>query len=254
MEYYDDVSLSTQSKELESILRQSFPHTTKFDIIGFSLGARIALSTIALFPTLIRKAHLTGVGLMRSSYAKVLISTWKDILQSGLAKDDGHSLSSSSSSSLSTFAWSIIMATYSKDVIANAGPDKIKSWVDHICQNNNPIGLLKLLEQTHGDILYDEEETDTTKTQNKMYRIANQIKKNNNEGKEDNSNIQTRIRLHVGEMDEIATVTHAKELHELLRRNDEDDVITVYKGCTHAVMNENGVKWRRDALDYLNCY
>ena len=155
------------------------------------------------------------------------------------------------------------MATYSKDIIAANGPDRITSWVDHICQNNNPFGLLKLLEQTHEDVHADDcakeatskmDNNDYNIQQHEMSRIIDQIVKNYaGQNINNGTNTQrTRIRIHVGEMDEIATVSQAKELNERLRLDNEDDVV-IYKGCTHAVMNESGLKWRRDALDYLNC-
>ena len=144
-EYYGNVTLAKQAQELESILYKTFPKCANFDIIAFSLGARIALATAALFPTLIRKATLTGVGLDRSPFAKIVIYSWKDILVSAAADSDDHS------SSLKAFAWSIIMTTYSQSFLGLHGAQRIASWVDHICDNNNQVGLLKLLEQTHGD-------------------------------------------------------------------------------------------------------
>ena len=271
MQYYQDVSLSTQSKELQSILQSTFPTCTQFDIIGFSLGARIALSTIASFPSLIRKAHLTGVGIERSDYAKVVISSWKDMLQeSGSSSVSSSSSLSSSSPSLRAFAWSIIIATKSKEILSTSGPNKIRSWVDHICETNNPRGLLSLLEQTHDDIIVVDGSGTTT---NEMRQIANQIRSNNNDNtnkKEEDENssssssssTRTKGRIHIGEMDEIASLNYAQELNHLIGwygdDDDDDDGVqnndvVVYKGCNHAVMNENGVEWRRDALEYLNC-
>jgi pimeloyl-ACP methyl ester carboxylesterase len=224
-------------------LQQAFPKCQQFDIVAFSLGARIALTTIASFPTLIRKAHLTGVGLERNSFAKIVIQSWKEILfkSAGMYgwNDDGggdgdhiiHERNLVESTALTSFAWSIIMTTYSKEFLTKNGSEKISSWVDHICQNNNVVGLTKLLEQTH-----DNNEDD------RMISIVQQIKRKKS---------STQGKIHIGEIDEISTVAQAEGLNELLGWETTNGV-TIYENCGHAVMNENGRQWRKNMLDYLN--
>ena len=282
-EYYDNVTFTKQAQELETILRTSFPKCKKFDIIGFSLGARLSLATIASSPTLIRKAHLTGVGLERSPFAKLVIHSWKDILlssregssrrasasssTSGDVDGGGHNSTITHTPSLRAFAWSIIMTTYSQEFLALNGADKVSLWVDHICRNNNHMGLLKLLEQTHGDAIEinatplnnnsnrgDDDDYNlklSLSSNNEMINIVEQIKRNNlNQG----GRAITVGQIHMGEMDKISTIHQAQELSEYIGWNDidnSDNGVITYKGCGHAVMNEDGRIWRRNVLDYL---
>jgi pimeloyl-ACP methyl ester carboxylesterase len=255
-EYYKDVTLKKQAQELKRILQKSFPNCDAFDIIGFSLGARISLATIASFPTLIRKAHLTGVGLERSSFAKVVIHSWKDILQSSYNNNNDDS----NFSSLTAFAWSIIMTTYSQEFLALNGADKVASWVHHICSNNNPIGLLKLLEQTHGDVIDNDNKLDNDDnvdsfSRNEMLMIGKQIRRNNSNNLSATTTTTTRGQIHMGGMDQISTLGQARELNELIgwndNKTDEDNDIVIYDQCGHAVMNEDGRTWRKNVLDYL---
>lgn len=236
-EYYGNVTLAKQAQELESILCKTFPKCANFDIIAFSLGARIALATVALFPTLIRKAALTGVGLDRSPYAKIVIYSWKDMLLSAAADSDDHS------SSLKAFAWSIIMTTYSQSFLGLHGPQRIVSWVDHICDNNNQVGILKLLEQTHGDPIMP------TSCTNEMLWIVDRVKKNYVDLSHD---METKFQFHIGEHDALSTVEQASELNTLINRDESSrEDIVIYKACGHAVMNEDGRSWRKNVLDYL---
>ena len=263
------MSLTKQAQELEVILRKSFPKCEKFDIIGFSLGARIALATIASFPTLIRKAHLTGVGIDRSPWAKIIIHSWKEILQSGIkiknisdgSDSDNDDINILYSSSLKAFAWSIIMATYSQEFLSSNGADKISTWVHHICENNNPIGLFQLLEQTHGDATpsssfppnnINENDNNYYTKNNEMREIVQQIMENNDIYGYSKSDL-TRGQIHMGEVDEISTVAQARELNSLIGWSDRNDSdIIMYKRCGHAVMNEAGRTWRKSVIEYLN--
>lgn len=265
------MSLTKQAQELEAILQKSFPRCAKFDLVGFSLGARIGLATIALFPTLIRKAHLTGVGIDRSPYAKIVIRSWKEMLQSGMkitniCADENDSCDDSSrfySSILKPFAWSIIMTTYSQEFLASNGPDKISAWVNHICDNNNPVGLLNLLEQTHGDTTTsppnrsnndsnNDNDSNNNTNNNEMREIVQQIRKNRDIHAYSESDL-TLGQIHMGELDEISTIDQARELNSMLGWNDQKDSdIIIYKACGHAVMNEAGQEWRKSVNYYLN--
>ena len=37
---------------------------------------------------------------------------------------------------LRAFAWSVILATYSEQFVAKAGPERVKTWVDSVCRYN----------------------------------------------------------------------------------------------------------------------
>ena len=91
------------------------------------------MNVIANNPSLIRRAHITGVSAERDPMAKIILASWKDLLNER---------------SLKAFAWSIILSTYSERFLAMNGPEKISFWVDHIISNNLQIGLSKLIEQT----------------------------------------------------------------------------------------------------------
>jgi len=134
-EYYSDVTLARQAEEFESIVNEFF-QIKQVDIIGFSLGARIALAIIARNPTLIRNAHLTGISAEKDVMAKNIFASWADMLST-----DG-------SSSVKSFAWSILMASFTKQFIERNDQERVSMWVDQICDNNRKLGLLRLLEQT----------------------------------------------------------------------------------------------------------
>lgn len=235
-EYYGNVTLAFQAHDIESILKKVFPTCQRFDVIAFSLGARITLATIASFPELFRKVALTGVSLDRTPFGKVVIDSWKEILRDSVANNNNLD-----NSCLKTFAWSIIMATYSQSFLGISGTEKIKKWVDHICLNNNPIGLLRLVEQTHGD----------SHSPNEMFAIVEKIKMNQNEEYMKNFD-STTVSIHIGEMDCISSLEQACALNSMINKSESIIAITKYEGG-HAVMNEKaGRIWRKNVLDYLN--
>ena len=194
-----------------------FEECKQFDIIAFSLGGRIALNTIATNPSLIRRAHITGVSAERDPMAKIILASWKDLLS---PKEGG--------GSLKPFAWSIILATYSDRFLARNGPEKVSSWVEHICFNHILIqmGLLSLLQQT-GEL--------------EPIELADQIVRCRC------SKIQ--IQLAVGGDDKISTCDQVEKLRVAL---ELDNSVLIYKDCGHAVLNERAVRWRKDALEFLN--
>jgi len=135
-EYYSDVSLARQTKDFEIIVDYVF-QCKKVDVIGFSLGARIALATIASNPKLIRNAHLTGISAERDKMAKILLSSWENML-SGDGKD------------LEPFALSVLTTSFTKQFMAMNDEAKVMTWIDQVCANNNKVGLLRLLQQIKG--------------------------------------------------------------------------------------------------------
>lgn len=226
-DYYQDVSLNYQSQEFEAIIRQALTSCNssshdknissvhpQVDVIAFSLGARITLATMAKHPTLIRKAHLTGIAAQRDVMGDMIFESWKEML----------SPNQDSSSNLRPFAWSLIMSTYSKTCLEQAGFDKVLGWVNHICSNHHRMGLYQLLEQNrHVDPIEHTQE------------VAR--------------NSCTDIQIAVGSQDVISTPDQANRLNEALGTRN---TIQIYQGCGHAVMNENPRQWRKDVLTFLN--
>ena len=211
-DYYRNVGLEYQASEFEGIVRDMFD-CEQFDVIAFSLGARITLATIARNPSLIRKAHLTGVSAERDTMGKIIFASWKDLLSPLTSQDDD----------LRAFSWSIIMATYSQTFLAMNGPDKISSWVDHICSNNRRSGLFALVENT---------------SSTNPIEFSEQIRGG-----------RTLIQLAVGGDDIIAPIDQVRRLNTALGLNND---VIIYKGCGHAVLNEHARPWRKDALTFLN--
>jgi len=232
MEYFSSVDLEYQAQNFQEIIETVFPAlhvseerdrekdkdqylTGRIDVVAFSLGARITLATISKSPTLIRKAHLTGVGAGRDEMGKIILKSWEDMLSFG-------GVDNANDEELRPFAWSILMATCSKNFLAMAGSDKAASWVDHICLNNRRMGLSALLQQTSTKSPFDYCDAITSKS-------------------------KTIIQFTVGEEDIIATVNEVQKLNDAIGWDD----IIVYDGCGHAVLNENTRQWRRDALVFL---
>lgn len=126
--------MTRQTKDFEIIVETVF-QCKKVDVIGFSLGARIALATIARNPKLIRNAHLTGIPAERDGMAKILLSSWENMLSA-----DGKDLE--------PFALSILNTSFSKQFMEMNDEAKVMTWIDQICANNQKLGLLRLLQQT----------------------------------------------------------------------------------------------------------
>lgn len=111
----NDVSLQAQAEKLLVTLLQNEDNNeidlspTPVDLVGFSFGARVAMATMTLLnareenSSCIRKLHLTGVATDRSDYGHLAVEAWKECLQQDL--------------SLRSFAWSILMATYSSSFL-----------------------------------------------------------------------------------------------------------------------------------------
>jgi pimeloyl-ACP methyl ester carboxylesterase len=168
-QYYDDVSLKRQGEDFWKVIDEAFfipgsqyyqQHTTDddddprtIDVASFSFGGRISLAAATLQPNRIRRLHLTGVGAERDALANVHIACWRDLLSADTTDEVDYTNNHSSrcSSRMRSFAWSIILSTYSKQFLASAGPDRTKTWVESVCQNNTVEGLRAILSQAHDD-------------------------------------------------------------------------------------------------------
>jgi pimeloyl-ACP methyl ester carboxylesterase len=185
-----------------------------FDIVGFSFGARVAMATACLYPERIRRLHLTGVAADRSDYGHLALQAWKD----SVIHD----------SSLRSFAWSVLLATYSPSFLRSQGPPKIEKWIDSICQTNHVRGLQALLDQA---------EVNDPQDAWHVMPMAERLEK-------------TKIRGHVcvGEYDQMAPLPQARLLCGRLGWSEP----SVISNCGHAVGLESPRQWRDNVLEFLN--
>lgn len=218
----DDVSLKAQAEQLLATLQERDDIQTPVDLVGFSFGARVALATMVLLSgkdvsSCIRKLHLTGVATDRSDYGHLAVQAWKECLQQD--------------PSMRSFAWSILMATYSSYFLRQQQQKSILDrYVDHICNNNSRNGLVALMEQA--------EVSDTSDPWH-VANMAQQIMSQQFHGKG---------RICVGKLDQMAPPEYATELSERLGWGTP----FVIPGCAHAVAVEGARSWRKDVLDFLN--
>ena len=221
------------------------------DVASFSFGGRISLAAATLQPNRIRRLHLTGVGAERDALANVHIACWRDLLSADTTDEVDYTINHSSrcSSRMRSFAWSIILATYSKPFLASAGPDRIKTWVESVCQNNTEEGLRAILSQAHDD----DNGTATDLQSWTPEAMAQRIQ---------TSQSVQKCRILVGSEDVIANPSQAFRLAKIFHVSDDDDggsvdgmKDTIYKvvdGCGHSVPMEAMRVWREDVLQFLN--
>ena len=223
----DKVSLSPQADYLRATLDE-LELTTKVDLVGFSLGGRIAMAMAVQYPDRINKLHLTGVAADRSTLGKLTVASWKDHLSS---ENNGNHLKS--------FAWSILLATYSPEFLHNLRKQgKLEGVLDFITKQNTREGLLALLEQTHS--LTDDDDDDEWTTRAMAERLCN-----------DNTNTNIRGQLCVGSLDwHMAPIEQVRELSDILQWQGSSPV--VIPDCGHAVPMEQPRVWRKQMLDFLN--
>jgi pimeloyl-ACP methyl ester carboxylesterase len=217
---------------------------SKVDIVGFSLGGRIAMAFVTLFPSMVRKVHLTGVAAERDEYARVILQSWMDILQPDLkieedgndARAENHTrvLENDHNVQLRSFAWSILMNTYSEEFVSIQGLDRIQQkWIPAIMEYNSVHCLYALLQQTREEDLWHP----TAMAQ----RIASL-----------SSQYDMDIRLHVGALDKLATVHQVRRLRSMLDKCHFSKDVVVYANSGHAVWLEKARPWRNDLLEFLN--
>lgn len=263
-QYYSDVSLQRQGEDFWKVVDEAFftpgshyyeQHSLNcgdalqptIDVASFSFGGRVSLAAATLQSHRIRRLHLTGVGAERDALANVHIACWKDLLSTDndTVEDNTNHSSSNSSSRLRSFAWSIILATYSDQFLASAGSERIKAWVESVCQNNTEEGLRAILSQAH------ESGTTTNHHSWTPAAMAERIQ---------TSKSIPKCRILVGSKDTIAHPSQAIRLAEMLHMSDDqvdaninnDDTYKVVDGCGHSVPMEAMRVWREDVLQFLN--
>jgi len=229
---YTNVSLPAQASYLMETIDKVIGFTTtttttsspKVDLVGFSLGGRIAMATALLYPDRIRSLHLTGVAAERSILGRLTVASWKDHV--------------SRDSSLTSFAWSVLLATYSSATLDRLQHDgKLQSILDFIARQNTPEGLLALLEQTHTDstsssLSAGDDEWSTVAMARRICALQPPLSGN----------------LCVGRFDQdMAPLKEVERLTHILGWKSP----YIIEGCGHAVPMEQPRLWRKHLLECL---
>jgi pimeloyl-ACP methyl ester carboxylesterase len=228
LETLDEVLVTDESK------RKNDP--VFVDIAGFSFGGRVAMATACLQNdrdrcddngVRIQRLHLTGVGCDRSDFGHLAMLSFPDIVRND--------------PSLRSFAWSILLATYSSGYLRSLPETTLERFLDHIASSNNLEGLLAILEQAE---VKDME--DPWHVANMAGRLAELSRLQSNP----NNNNTILGKLCVGEMDTMAPVD------EVERLRDKSDWIKkevdVLPDSGHAVVLEKPRAWRESVLSFLN--
>lgn len=105
----------------------------RVDLCGFSFGGRVALAVASAHPQYVRKLSITGVPLHRAPLGSLILESWKD----GLNMRQMRSV-----------AWSFILNGYSEAFITRFS-DRLPSFVDLICEANDPKKLADLMNLSH---------------------------------------------------------------------------------------------------------
>lgn len=210
---FADVSLPFQAEVLLDAL-QAIANDDSVDIAGFSFGGRVAMAVACLQSDRIRKLHLTGVGCDRSDYAHLAMDSFQDTIKSD--------------PSLRSFAWGILLATYSPKYLRQLSDEIRERFLNHISTNNSPEGLSAILMQAE-----IQDKTDPYHVTNMGDRLG-----------------QTDVitKLCVGELDLMAPVDQVQLLGEKLGSQDVD----VVSGCGHAVGVEGARAWKDSVLNFMN--
>ncbi len=265
---------SIHSKSSGDDIIEDIPEKMKIDVAGFSFGGRVAMAAASLQPNRIRRLYLTGVSAERDPLANVILASWKEIL--GVNTNNGGSDSNSNAydkemesyyeeecdpevhasrctARLRSFAWSIILQTYSEQFLAKSGPNRVQAWVDGLCRYNTEEGLRALLMQTHGHFM-DESDREDSLDPWTPAAMARQIC--------DSRSIE-QCKIVVGSEDKMSSPEQALHLATLLGLSTESNTsdqkkrgivcsFKVMEGCGHAVPMEAMRLWREDLLSFLN--
>mmetsp|Transcript_26091 Transcript_26091/g.55402 ORF Transcript_26091/g.55402 Transcript_26091/m.55402 type:complete len:291 (-) Transcript_26091:219-1091(-) len=264
------IPLDTQNHR---VVKESkiFPKKNKIDVAGFSFGGRVAMAAASLQPNRIRRLYLTGVSAERDPLANVILASWKEILgvntynsevSDGYDKEkesyydeecDPEVHTSRCTARLRSFAWSIILQTYSEFFLAKSGPNRVQTWVDGVCRYNTEEGLRALLMQTHGHFM-DESDGEDSLDPWSPAAMATRIRE---------SQSIEQCKIVVGSDDKMSSPEQAHRLASLLGlstgpnslEHEEHEILCSFKiieGCGHAVPMEEMRLWREDLLSFLN--
>ena len=222
-----DVTLHRQSAllwetldELLDVGEKNYEKRYLVDIAGFSFGGRVAMAAATVRYDQIRKLHLSGVALDRSDRGHMAMQSFPDIIEAD--------------PSVRSFAWSILLATYSSSYLRKLSPEILQRFIQHICDNNTQSGLLGLFKQSEVT-----DESDPWHVKNMVDRI------------DPNLRSDIRMRICVGEHDEMAPVMFAAALNEKLLGPNHQKQVDVLPSCGHAVTVESPRLWRESVLSLL---
>ena len=248
--------------------------TIDVDLVGFSLGGRIALAMVVdsivagddqlsqrhdnvASAITIHHVHLTGVSHSRSPFGIVQGMIWNDLLAMHQPQQQGNN---HHSSSLRPFGWSILSAAYSPRYLHQNRPH-LHQWIESLCQSHTTHGLLQIIEQAY------EHENDTAHPWSVAHMVQ-QIAASSSMHHHHTGRIQ--FQCMVGELDVLSLPPNVHELAAALRRKPDattttnttihnDDhhidtpiVVVVVPQVGHAVPMEAPRKWRDDVQAFLS--
>ena len=231
-----DASLPAQARLLLDTLNavllddENQKESVPVDIAGFSFGGRVAMAATCLLSessdddngVRIRRLHLTGVGVDRSDSGHLAMKSFPDIINGDR--------------SLRSFAWSILLATYSSSYLRSLPENALQRFLDHISASNKSDGLLAIIERAE---VSDKE--DPWHVANMADRLAEKFQSQSN---------PTMGKLCVGEFDKMAPVEAVEELGK-----NSDWIMSkvdVLSNCGHAVVLEKPREWRDSVLSFLD--
>jgi pimeloyl-ACP methyl ester carboxylesterase len=173
----DDLGLLPQARLLQSCIASAFPQATEVDLVGFSLGGRIALALSTLYSSRfddsadtdlsdktgirkedtarsdpgsvvdsayprIRKLHLTGIGAFRDKEGIEAFQTWKDLLKPAKDKDScpSSNIAEDETRRFQAFSQSALSMSYSQDFVQR-NQVKIPAWIDYLTNQHTRTGL-----------------------------------------------------------------------------------------------------------------
>lgn len=166
---------------------------------------------------------------------------------------DPSNYASRCTSRLRSFAWSVILATYSEQCLASSGPERVKTWVDSVCRYNTEEGLKAILKQTHHASCEGTADERNQRSDLLLWTpaaMAQRIK---------SSQSVERCRIVVGSQDKMAHPKQALRLAQILAQTDDDITVLeeeggmykVMEGHGHAVPMEAMRLWIEDVLEFL---
>jgi pimeloyl-ACP methyl ester carboxylesterase len=219
----DTIDETLEFVEKEIIMDNSM--TAGYDVVGFSLGGRIAMALACRHKQRVKRLHLTAVALERSTWGEVQITAWKDLLDYAATTHEDQQ----NGTALRPFAWSILLASYAPDFLDRYF-DQLPLWVDKVCQQHTVVGLRALVNQTHSRQHHQNNDEWTVVT------MARKL-----------DGLGIKGRLVVGEDDKLAPLNQVEALADLLQW----PMPTVLPGAAHVPPIETPRAWRQDIKDFL---
>jgi pimeloyl-ACP methyl ester carboxylesterase len=162
---------------------------------------------------------------------------WKDHLV------QNHSnTTTSSSSNLRSFGWSILTAAYSPNFLYQ-NQQYLHQWVQSLCSSHTSDGILHLIEQTYD---HENDIANPWSVENMIQQISSWLSSNNNDN-------PIHFRCMVGQYDVLALPEYVSEMARRLNNPTSivvDDVVVV-PNVGHAVPMEASRFWRKDVQSYF---